>query len=178
MSSFFGELGDAYDTIATGAGEVLDAFGGLLGSDDADDVIVVDDADLLAGLGGALVPGGGGLPSLPADGYGAQSLAGAQQLVSAVLASPVAQSLLARALGWVFSPSPTYQGQGLTPAMLNIMFRELPTNMRKPLAQRLAGLDAPIGLSAAESKSFLMLWLYDGMRALNINDVSEIITEK
>ena len=124
------------------------------------------------GLGEWLGDGDAGITY--AGGAGGAAMAVAQQLVAAVLRNPIAMELLAQAAGFVFGRAPNYQGQPMNAQMVAVMFKELPKKSRKPLAQRLAGLDSPIGLTKPEQIDFLMLVLYDALRAQNITNLDAL----
>lgn len=173
-----GMLDAAFDWLGENVGDAVEY---IYGGDDDDDVEIIDAGSFDPfgdGSGFGASGGIGGLPALPSDGYGLQyapgSMSAAQSLVSAVLASPLAQQLLQRAVGVVFGPAPSWSGQGITGPIVKQLFAQLTKDQRAALSQRLAGMDAPIGLSKAAGQDFLLLWLYDGFRALGVEDIDDL----
>ena len=162
------KLAQAGDFVLDTLWEEGDWFG--TGGDTAGAELVSDDY----GLGEWLGDGDAGITLAPGGSAGGAALAAAQQLVAAVLRNPIALELLSQAAGFVFGRAPNYQGQGLNAAMLSVMFKELPKKNRKPLAQRLAGMDSPIGLSKPEQQDFLMLLVYDACRAFNVTNLDQL----
>lgn len=161
------------DSAAAAGDFILDNLweeGDYFGTGDAEVELVSDDF----GLGEWLGDGDAGITYAPGSGAGGAALAVAQQLVAAVLRNPIAMELLAQAAGFVFGRAPNYQGQPMNQQMVAVMFKELPKKSRKPLAQRLAGLDSPIGLTKPEQVDFLMLVLYDALRAQNITNLDAL----
>jgi len=178
-----GLIDSALDFLGESVGDAVDYVWG----EEEDGVEIIDDPaafDPFGGDGYGASGGYGGLPGMPADGYGttyapggygsAGGAAAASALVQAVLSNPLAQEMLQRAVGVVFGRAPTWSGQTLTGGIVRQLFKQLSKAQRDALSQRLAGMDAPIGLSQAAGQDFLLLWLYDGLRALGVEDIDDL----
>lgn len=168
------------------------AGGGGVPSDEGDIIDLF--SDILGGTGGGGASYGAGpsnqqLAAIEASGqditpYLPQTaIASATQLVQAVMSDgPIgmaARALLKRTTGFIFGRAPTYQGGPLRVAMLEMLMDDLSSSEIRALAWRVAGeSDAPApNATKAERNAFTLLYCYDGMRALNADNLATLIME-